>query len=134
MTFCNATKEYYAHWTDIDPAVIGSQPFITACSAKRDVRQAGYSLPFHLYCLITPKTVVISHSARLAGNIDRAIENWKKSTTLSQVVDTLRTIFKADIRHSIKFAFASLPQDIETSEAVQLTREDFPHYKSFFEK
>ena len=131
--YADATKQYYAEWTDTDPSVFDEQTVITVCSPKRDTRQYGYSRSFQLYCVITDSTVVISYSRRLEESISRVAEVLKHSKDSLQVIEILQSILLDKIGHNYKYYFTALPNNIDTSEAVQLGREDLQHYKSFFE-
>ena len=129
----DATKRYYAEWTDTDPSVFEEQGVITVCSPKRDVRQAGYSRPIHLFCVVTGGITIISYSKRLEDSIDRIAEEFRQHTELPQLMEGLNSILPVPIGHSLKFSFNAFPHTLDTSQAVQLTHNDFPHYKLFFE-
>ena len=133
MNYIDATKRYYAEWTDTDPSIFEKQGVITICSPKRDVRQKGYSRPTHLFCVVTGSTTIISYSTRLEDTIDRIVEAFRQHTELPKLMDALNSILPTNIGHSLKFSYNAFPQDLDTSQAVQLTRHDFHHYKLFFE-
>ena len=133
VTYLDATRRYFAEWVDTDPSVFSEQAVLPVCSPKRDVRQVGYSRPFHLYCVVIGDTVVISFSKRLEDRISRIVEAFRSHTELRQVMDTLNSILPVNIGHGFKFAYNALPRDLDTSQAIQLKRDDFQHYKRFFE-
>ena len=133
MNYFDATKQYYAEWTDTGPSVFEEQGVITVCSPKRDVRQAGYSRPFHLFCVVTGNTTIISYSKRLEDSIERISGAFRQHTELLQLMEALNSILPTNIGHSLKFSYNAFPQNLDISQAVQLTRNDFRHYQLFFE-
>ena len=133
MTYLDATRRYFAEWTDADPSVFSGQVMVCRSSPKRDVRQAGYSQVFHLYCVLADNTVVISYSRRLEDIIDRVGKAFRQRMEVPQLVDTLRSILPGRIGHSLKFSFTEFPDDLDVSQAIRLKREHFHQYKRFFE-
>jgi len=83
--------------------------------------------------VIADDTTVISYSRRLENIIERVAEIFRQHMGMLQLVDTLRTILPGKIGHSLKFSFADLPENLDVSQAVRLTQEDFQQYKRFFE-
>ena len=109
MNYFEATKRYYAEWTDTDPSVFDEQGMITVCSPKRDVRQAGYSRPIHLFCVVAGGTTIISYSKRLEDSIDRIAEEFRQHTELLPLMEGLNSILPVPIGHSLKFSFTPFP-------------------------
>lgn len=133
MNFLDATRRYYARWTGVDPSVFDRQTVMAACSPERDVGQAGYSRPFALYCLLAGDAAVISYSRRLEGAVGGIVGALGQVSDTEERADTLAAILPGRITHSLKFSFTELPSDLDTSRAVELTAEDFPEYRRFFE-
>ena len=122
MPYLDATRRYFAEWTDTDPSVFSEQGVLAVCSPKRDVRQAGYSRPIHLFCVVTDGTIIISYSKCLEDSIDHIAEEFRQHTELPTLMDALNSILPANIGHSLKFTYNAFPQNLDVSQAVQLTR------------
>lgn len=126
------TQRYYAAWLDVDPDQLDAPGIVAVVSPKREVRQTGYSRPFHVYAYIAGDTTIISHHRDLANRVDALIAAFRTSLDLGQAGARLPAILgPATVQHARKYTFTSLPLDLSTDAAHLLSRDDYADFLAF---
>lgn len=131
MSYDMLTRHYYAKWADVEPAIFDTEGISVVESAERETIQKGYSRPFDLYCLLTQKATVISHSRSLRNEVGEICRLCNELESISELVPALRSKFNREVGHSIKFVFTKT-MDLDTSGAVRLNPENYDDYLEFF--
>jgi RimJ/RimL family protein N-acetyltransferase len=124
------TKQYYAQWLGVERAAMDRPGVIAHCSALRDARQKGYSRPFPLYCWISRQTGIVSYSKSIEASVGAILGSVKGDLTSGQAIDEIKSSFPT-VRQGKKFVFGKLPDEIDSSRTVQLTRQDYPAFMKF---
>lgn len=130
--YLSYAKQYYSEWLDLDPTQFDNAGVVAIPSAKRNMRQAGYSMIFSLYCFITKKGVILSYSPSLENRIPLLLKDLETNTTPDVVETAIEAIFGKQPGSSNKYFFTELPESIDTSSARQLLLQDFDEYRQFF--
>lgn len=129
----DATTEYYAQWVDTEPFLLQSPGLHFILSTKRDVMQQGYPTAYQLYCIVTKTSVLVSYSDRLEESVPKLAGVLDERLDTATVKAALEQIFcDHDIGHGLKFCFSSVPEELDTSHAVQLRCHDFREFRRFF--
>ncbi len=124
-------ERYYAEWVDADPSVFGKRGVHVSVSTRRDERQEGYSRPFHLYCIVTDTSVVLSASPQLEGTIQRFSDRIGEDVALCRVKQVLEDLLPAPPGHALKFMHPGSPAPLDC-DAVELGRGDLGAYQRFW--
>lgn len=132
INYLDLTKQYYAQWLDVLPVTMDHPGVIAHCTALRDARQKGYHQPFPLYAWVSEGTVIISYSRSIEAEVKRVLQGITGLATPDQILCEMRHVFPS-VQQGRKFVFEGLPVELETdaTQAIQLTREDFPAYRRF---
>lgn len=134
MNFLTTTKHYYAEWLNVAPAFLDVPGIHVIDSPKRDERQIGYSKQLDLYTFITERTIIISYGQRLRAEINAIERRFERADNLDSAKAALREHVVIAPQHTHKFCFAALPNDLDTSKARQLTRDDYPDFLHFHQQ
>ena len=130
--YLSYARQYYSEWLDMDPTQFDKTGVVAIPSVKRDIRQAGYSKIFSLYCFMTENGVIVSYSPRLENRIPLLLKDLGANATPDTAKTSIEGIFRKQPSSSNKYFFTELPENIDTSSARQLSREDFDKYRQFF--
>jgi RimJ/RimL family protein N-acetyltransferase len=130
--YLSFSRQYYAEWLDVDPTQFDNPGVAAIPSTKRNVRQAGYSKIFSLYCFMTENSVIISYSPSLENQIPLFFKDLEANPTPYAAKTAIEAIFHKQPSINNKYFFTELPENINTSSASQLSREDFDKYRQFF--
>ncbi len=130
--YLSYAKQYYSEWLDVAPTQFDNVGIVAIPSTKRDMRQAGYSKVFPLYCFMTEKRVIVSYSPSLESQIPLLLKDLEANATPDTVKTAIEAIFGKQPGSSNKYFFTELPENIDTSSARQLSLEDFDKYRQFF--
>ncbi len=129
--YLSITMRYYAEWLDVDPAVLDKPGVFAVPSPRREERQAGYSRPSELYCLVSSETTVISYHKRRQQHIDEVARLFARSIDLEDTKVGLAELLGVAPRHAYKYRFVRLPEGLDTARARQLTRDDYADFLTF---
>ncbi len=123
---------YYSEWLDVTPTQFDNAGVVAIPSVKRNIRQAGYSKIFSLYCFMTEKGVIVSYSPSLENRIPLLLKELETNAASDAVKTAIEAIFGKQPGSSNKYFFTELPENIDTSSVRQLSLEDFDKYRQFF--
>ena len=132
IDYLSYAKQYYSEWLDVDSTQFDNEGIVAIPSAKRDIRQAGYSKVFSLYCFMTENSVIVSYSPSLENQIPLLLKDLEANATPDAVKTSIEGIFGKQPGSSNKYFFTQLSENIDTSSARQLLLEDFDKYRQFF--
>lgn len=130
--YLSYARQYYSEWLDVAPTQFDNTGVVAIPSAKRNIRQAGYSKIFSLYCFMTENSVIVSYSPSLENQIPLLLKYLEANITPDAVKTAIEVIFGKQPSSNNKYFFTELPENIDTSSARQLSREDFDKYRQFF--
>ena len=132
MNYLKKTQEYYSKWLDVEPSILTGNSIVFNKSAKRDNKPKGYSKCFHLYCYISNENIIVSYSERLEKEIEQVKEILKADLSIQSIKEILGNKLNWTLGHSLKFYFDDISKVLNTSEATQLTLNEYDDYLVFF--
>jgi len=131
QNYLSITKRFYAEWLDVAPAVMDSAGVFAVPSSRREERQAGYSRAFELYCFISGETTIISYHRRFEDRIAAIVRLFEDCEDLYDAKTGMASLLGAQPGHVFKYGFARLPEDLDTTQARQLTCADYADFLAF---
>jgi len=134
MNFLTTTKQYYAKWLDVSPSRLDAPGIHAIDSPKRDERQIGFNKRFDLYAFVTEQTTVISYGQRLRAQSHTTERCFEHTENVETVRNALCEYVGVTPQHALKFVFTVLPNNLDTSQARQLSRDDYPDFLHFHQQ
>lgn len=117
IDYLSYARQYYSEWLDVAPTQFDNIGVVAIPSAKRNIRQAGYSKIFSLYCFMTENSVIVSYSPSLEKQIRLLLKDLEANATPDTVKTAIEAIFRKQPSSSNKYFFTELPENIDTSSA-----------------
>ena len=101
-------------------------------SSRREERQAGYCRAFEVYCFVSGETTVISYHKRFQdriGELVQLFEDGDLGETKAHLAALLGVVPRVHAcMHAYKYRFVMLPDGLDSTQARQLTRDDYADF------
>lgn len=137
MDYLKKTQAYYSKWLAIETNHFNKKKVVFKRTLERDIVPSGYNTCFHLYCYISDHQICVSYSGCLDLEIEQIKTFFKEVTSspsIEEIKALMKNVFNGNLEHSIKFYYDTIPHNLETANAIQLTENEYSDYLVFFEK
>lgn len=128
------TIKYYSDWTDAPRELFEKYGTYYIPSKKRTIIQTGYSKKIDIYILLRNELNIISYDPEIGNDVKVLDTLFSSKVPVEALSEKLKNVFDCSLGFTKKFYFNGIHNEIDTSNAICLRKENYNDFLEFFIK
>ena len=125
------TLKYYATWLDIPVSRFDEKGIVLIETEKRHICPKGHPRNLEMYCAAFPDSLFISFSQEL-NKVIHFEKTFNQFINVTEGIGKLNELFSDKLKHRKAHYYTVLPENVDLSKAIKLTKDQNDDYYAFF--